>query len=43
VRILAAAVIFAVGVALGKALEENPRPGGQVTHERTLTFTVPGK
>jgi hypothetical protein len=29
-------VIFALGVALGQALEENVRPGGSVTYSRTL-------
>jgi hypothetical protein len=42
-------VVFAVGVALGQALEENPDSGESVTYERTLrvpaetvTVTVPG-
>jgi hypothetical protein len=27
---------FAVGLALGGAVEENPKPGGRVTYVRTL-------
>jgi len=30
------AALFVLGVALGRALEENPRPGGPVTAVRTL-------
>jgi hypothetical protein len=30
------AVVFALGVGFGRALEENPEPGGQVTQVRTL-------
>jgi hypothetical protein len=30
------AALFVLGVALGRALEENPRPGGPVTAIRTL-------
>lgn len=29
-------VVFAVGVALGEALHDNPKPGGERTTERTL-------
>jgi hypothetical protein len=32
----AAAVVFALGVALGQALRDNPRPGGTQTRVRTL-------
>jgi hypothetical protein len=28
--------VFAVGVALGQALNDNPKPGGQRTTQRTL-------
>jgi hypothetical protein len=31
-----AALAFALGIALGKALEEGPAPGGTVTYVRTL-------
>jgi hypothetical protein len=33
---LALVVAFAVGIALGQALHDNPRPGGQQTSFRTL-------
>jgi hypothetical protein len=33
---LAAAAIFAAGVAVGEALHDNPRPGITVTSESTL-------
>jgi len=40
IRILLAlvgvAVVFAVGVALGQALHDNPKPGGSQTLVRTL-------
>jgi hypothetical protein len=29
-------VVFAVGIALGEALHDNPEPGGQKTTQRTL-------
>jgi hypothetical protein len=35
---LAAVLVFALGVALGQALHDNPKPGGTVTLERTLTI-----
>jgi hypothetical protein len=34
--VVAAAVVFAVGVALGQALRDSPRPGGTQTRIRTL-------
>jgi hypothetical protein len=30
-------VVFAIGIALGQALHDNPKPGGTVTLERTLS------
>jgi hypothetical protein len=36
VRLLIAAAIFAVGVAVGQALHDNPKPGGDRTFVRTL-------
>jgi hypothetical protein len=35
-----ALLIFALGLALGRALEDNPNPGVTVTNQRPLTFTV---
>jgi len=31
-----AAVLFAVGVAVGEALHDNPKPAFTVTHQKTL-------
>jgi hypothetical protein len=36
VALAAAVVLFAVGVALGEALHDNPRPGITVTTTKTL-------
>lgn len=36
IRIGAAAVVFALGVAVGQALHDNPRAGPPVTAVRTL-------
>ena len=35
-RLVVLAAVFALGVALGAALHDNPRPGPAVTRERTL-------
>jgi hypothetical protein len=35
---LAALVVFALGVALGQALHDNPKPGGTVSVDRTLSI-----
>ena len=38
IRIALAVVIFGIGVAVGEALHDNPKPdGGLVTYVRTLT------
>ena len=34
--VLAGALLFAVGIAVGEALHDNPRPGGTQTRVRTL-------
>ena len=36
VLIAGAAVVFGVGIALGEALHDNPKPGGAQTLVRTL-------
>ena len=36
VIVVSLVVVFAVGVALGEALHDNPRPGGVQTSFRTL-------
>jgi hypothetical protein len=38
VVVVAALVVFGLGIALGQALHDNPRPGDTVTLERTLTI-----
>jgi hypothetical protein len=35
---LAALLVFAVGIALGQALDDNPRQGRTVTHDQMLTL-----
>jgi hypothetical protein len=35
---LVLALVFAVGVALGEALNDNPKPGSTTTQERTFTL-----
>jgi hypothetical protein len=37
VALLAVALAFVVGIALGEALHDNPKPGGTQTLVRTLT------
>ena len=36
VLVVVVGVVFAVGVALGEALHDNPQPGGEQTLVRTL-------
>jgi hypothetical protein len=36
--VLAALLVFALGIALGQALHDNPKPGDTVTLERTLSI-----
>jgi hypothetical protein len=31
-------LVFALGIALGQALHDNPKPGGTVTLERTISL-----
>jgi hypothetical protein len=31
-------LVFAVGIALGEALEDNPRPASTITQDRTFTL-----
>jgi hypothetical protein len=42
--LLGAAALFGVGVAVGEALHDNPKPGGRRTFTNTilLTATQPG-
>jgi hypothetical protein len=38
VRVLLVLLVLALGIALGEALHDNPKPGSTVTFERTLTI-----
>ena len=40
--LLVAAVLFGVGVAVGEALHDNPRPGGRQTFTNTILLTATG-
>jgi hypothetical protein len=31
-------LVFAVGIALGQALEDNPSPASTITHDQTITL-----
>ncbi len=42
IRILVLLLVFALGVALGQALHDNPKPGGTITLERTLSIPTAG-
>jgi hypothetical protein len=43
IRVLLVALVFALGVALGQAIQDNPRPGRTVTSERTLHIPTGGQ
>jgi hypothetical protein len=38
VWVLAFVLVFAVGIAFGEALEDNPQPASTVTHDQTITL-----
>ncbi len=42
IRAALAIVVFGLGVALGQALHDNPKPGQTFTLERTLHFPTTG-
>jgi hypothetical protein len=42
VRVALALLVFALGVALGQALHDNPKPGQTITLERTLRIHTGG-
>ena len=42
IRVLVVVLVFALGVALGQALHDNPKPGETITLERTLTVPTAG-
>jgi hypothetical protein len=43
IRVLLVVVVFSLGVALGQAIQDNPRPGRTVTSERTLHIPTGGQ
>lgn len=42
VRVLLVLLVFLLGVALGQALQDNPRPDRTVTFDRTLRIPTAG-
>jgi hypothetical protein len=42
IRVLVIVLVFALGIALGQALHDNPKPGNTVTLERTLHIPTTG-
>lgn len=42
IRILLVVLIFALGVALGQAIQDNPQPGSTITLDRTLRVPTTG-
>jgi hypothetical protein len=42
IRVAITAIVFALGIALGQALQDNPKQGETVTLERTLTIPTSG-
>jgi hypothetical protein len=38
--LVVAAALFGVGVAVGEALHDNPKPGGTQTHVATIVLTA---
>ncbi len=41
-RALLVILVFSLGVALGQAIQDNPRPGRTVTFDRTLHIPTTG-
>lgn len=37
IRLVIVLVVFGLGIALGQAVHDNPKPGGTVSFERTIT------
>jgi hypothetical protein len=42
VRVVVVLLVFLLGIALGQALHDNPKPGNTVTLERTLRIPTTG-
>jgi len=43
IRVLLIVLVFSLGVALGQAIQDNPRPGRTVTSDRTLHVPTDGQ
>jgi len=43
IRVLLVVLVFSLGVALGQAIQDNPRPDRTVTSERTLHIPTGGQ
>jgi hypothetical protein len=41
-RLAVVLLVFAIGIAVGQALHDNPKPGQTTTLERTLTVPTSG-
>jgi hypothetical protein len=37
VRLLVVVIVFGLGIAVGQALHDNPKPGGTVSFEQTVS------
>jgi hypothetical protein len=42
IRVGVALLVFLLGIALGQALHDNPKPGSTITFERTLHIPTTG-
>ena len=42
IRAVVVLVVFALGIAIGQALHDNPKPGTTITFERTLRIPTSG-
>jgi hypothetical protein len=42
IRVILVVLVFSLGVALGQAIHDNPRPGRTVTFDRTLHIPTTG-
>ncbi|HEU5278814.1 MAG TPA: hypothetical protein VFU26_07925 [Gaiellaceae bacterium] len=42
IRVLLVVLVFALGVALGQALHDNPKPNRTLTYERTIPVPTAG-
>ena len=42
IRVLLVLLVFALGIALGQTIQDNPKPGRTVTFDRTLHVPTSG-